>query len=300
MKPSRPLGLCALSLVMACHHPSSSSPPDASHRPAPVVDVVVQAPAPAADEHPVSRVASVAPEITELLEAMGLGASVVAVSGLETAPAETVVKPHVGPMVNPNVDVVLAQHAEAVFTLDGPFSGAAATRLREAHVAIRVVRMENLAETLVAADSLARWLGHPEAAVAYRARVQGALDAATRAAGHRARPRVIGLVMRQPLVVVEGQGSWFDDIVRASGGMVPVSSTNRHPMASAEQIVQWAPDVIVDFTGGTDADLRAMFEHPEAVPALQHHKVFAQQDQLLLQHGAHVPEALQRMQTILR
>ncbi|MFO0631100.1 MAG: helical backbone metal receptor [Polyangiales bacterium] len=253
-----------------------------------------------ADAGPVvSRVACVTPELTELVDAMGLGDHIVGVSGLE-APGGTA-RPRVGPMVNPDVDVILAQRAEAVLTLDGPFSGAAAARLRAAGVTIRVLHTENLAETMAAATSIGRWLGRSDAAEAYRARVQSALAAATaRTASRRERPRVLGLVMRQPIVVVEGQGTWFDDLVRASGGTVPVSSTNRHPIATPDQIAQWAPDVIVDFTDGSEADLRAMFEHPDAVPALRDHRVVAQHDRLLLQHGGQVTEALQRMQSVVR
>ena len=114
-----------------------------------------------AEEAP-RRIVSVAPSITEILYALGLGDRVVGVTEFCHYPPEVREKPKVGSYLRPNVETVLAMQPDLVVVLRE--HGALADRLRDVGLSVFELQHNDLAGIYDSLRSLGERAGVPEVA----------------------------------------------------------------------------------------------------------------------------------------
>lgn len=247
------------------------------------------------------RVVSLVPSATETLFALGAGERVVGVSTFDDWPPEATRLPRVGGMVNPSFEAVVALRPDAVVGVQGPVDLAMLGRLQAMGVRVFFPRVESVAEVMASIDGFAALVGRREAAAALRASIEVDVARARALVQGRAPVRVLAVFSERPLVVA-GNGSWVDEMLRLAGGDNVVRAGGRYPTISVEQLLTLAPEVILDMTWHDDnapGSLAETLARHRTVPAVRDGRVLRAGDAMLLRPGPRYGQAALRIARLL-
>ena len=199
---------------------------------------------------PPRRVVVLAPSLTDVFLAMGLGDRLVGVTRLDDSP-EVARLPRVGGFLDPNPEVILGLSPDLVlWVTDGGALGAV-RRLAELSRAshrpfpILAIQIDGLADVLATPRIVGDALREPARGEALARRLAAEVEAVRRRAAGLARRRVLFLVGREPFVVA-GPGSFPEELLRVCGAESVVRGDRPWPVYPIEKAVADDPDVVVD------------------------------------------------------
>ena len=248
---------------------------------------------------PPRRIVSLAPNVTEILFALGLDAEIAGVTRYCDFPEAALRKPKVGGLVDPNLEMIRSLAPDLVVAFRGnPLR--TVERLRVLGLPVFVLDIGRDLESLFPlVDKLGR-LTRREAeagrlAAALRARldgVRGRLD------GVASRPRVFIALHGQGLWTC-GRQSYLNDLVAAAGGRNVADAVDRDWLHyGLEQLVRDDPEVIAvlartrrDFESGRDRFLGD--RRLRKVAAIRAGRIFFLDENVTSRFGPRLAEALE-------
>lgn len=238
----------------------------------------------------ITRVVSLAPNLTEMLFAIGAGDRLVGIDDASNFPPDAARLPRVGAM-QPNIEKIAALKPDLVVASTEGNHPNLATALDVAGIPLYVVRTDRLAEIAPAMERLGRVLDARDAQEA-----AGGLRAAI-AAQRRTRTkhlRVLFAVWTDPLYVA-GRGTFTDDLFELTGAQNAVEATG-WPQYSLESLAASPPDLILYPRGAvTPEQVEALLRR---VPALRAEVVSVNED-IFQRPGPRVVEAAKALNAIL-
>jgi len=236
------------------------------------------------------RIISLAPNMTEVLFALGLGNRIVGVTSFCDYPAEAKGKPKVGGMSNPSLEAVISLKPDlVVMTIDGnprEFE----ERLRSLGIKTYVFKACRLRELPKGIRDLGKALGVQEEAETFAREFEaavkrvGAREGMTGTHTLSAMKRVLFIVWPEPLIAA-GPGTVIDDALTLIG-LDNIASDSRvsYPKYSIEEIIRRAPEVIVIGRGMDHKDIEkisaGLLKRLHSVPAVRNKRVFYVSDDL--------------------
>lgn len=237
-----------------------------------IVDLVIPPTAPSA-EYP-TRIVSLAPNITEILYALGIEDRIVGVTHFCDVPPTAREKPRVGGMSNPSLEKVVSSRPDlVVMTMDGN-PKAFADRLRSFGIPTYIFTARTLRELPRSVQELGSFLGVRDKADALADLLRSTM--LSHRAPHRSRhKRVLFLIWPEPLIVAGG-GTAIDDAIKLLGhDNIAGDATISYPKFSIEEILRRAPDVIVIGKGHADMEnlTRGLLQRLAPVPAVKNGRV---------------------------
>lgn len=229
------------------------------------------------------RIISLAPNITEILFALGLGDNIVGVTNFCDYPEEAKKKPKIGGMSNPSIEAVVSLKPDiVVMTTDGnpkEFE----ERLRSMKIRTYVFTARRLNELPQAVRDLGKVLGVQKSAAEFADDYEKTLN---RLKVHNSRSavwkkKVLFIVWPEPLIVA-GPGTVIDDALQAVSSENIASGANAaYPKYSIEEIIRRSPDIIFIGKGkGMEKGSEGLFKRLRIVPAVRSHKFFYVSDDL--------------------
>jgi iron complex transport system substrate-binding protein len=227
------------------------------------------------------RIVSLAPSVTEMLFALGVGDRVVGVTDFCNYPPEARQKPKMGGMSNPSLEAVVSARPDlVVLTTDGnpkEFE----LRLEKLGIRTHVMTERRMEELPAAIRSMGRLVGAEERAERL------AVDAEKRLkkfrSMHRPRGRSLFVVWPEPLMAA-GPGTAIDDAMKMLGfENIAVDADTAYPKFSLEVAIRRAPEYI--FIGnGMGMDMRevseASLERLSNTPAARNGHIYFMSDDL--------------------
>jgi iron complex transport system substrate-binding protein len=198
------------------------------------------------------RIVSLAPNMTEILFALGLGDRIVGVTSFCDYPEEARKKPKVGGMSNPSLESVVALKPDiVVMTTDGnprEFE----ERLRSLNIRTYVSRMRRLSELPEGIRDVGNALGVPDRAEKLAENLRSRLDKLS-SVKPPVSPAILFIVWPEPLVVA-GPGTVINDAIRFIGARnIASDAKTEYPKYSIEEILRRSPDMIL--IGDMSADV---------------------------------------------
>jgi len=192
-----------------------------------------------------ASIISLAPNITEILFALGLGDRIVGVSSYCNYPPEASKKERIGGYINPSLEKIISLKPDLVLgTADGelkPFINKMAAMGIPVYITNpgtvdevigTIQHVGEVTSSLLAALQLGRFMRQRMQAV--QEKVKG-----------RPRPRVLHLLSFEPLMS-SGKGSFVHDLIERAGGENIVRGLKvRHPRISMEEVIAKNPQVIL-------------------------------------------------------
>jgi iron complex transport system substrate-binding protein len=238
-----------------------------------------------------ARVVSLAPSATDIVVALGLADRLVGVTRFDNGP-EVARVARVGGFLDPSTEAVVALHPDLVLWITDAGAAPAVRRLAELGVPVLAVPVIGVEDVLAATRAIASALGAPEAGEREAARLQQAIDRTRARSGGLARPRVLFVVGREPLVLA-GPGSYPDALLGIVGARNAMGGKIAWPVVPVETAVGLDPDLVVDAAvnehGGTgDGGL-------SAIPAVRRGAIVRLPDDAALRPGPRLVHALEEL-----
>ena len=197
-----------------------------------------------------SRIVSLAPNITEILFALGLGEKVLGVTNYCTHPPEAAAKEKIGNYADPNCERIVTLRPDLV-VLSAEHEK---QRLYLERFGIRTLPLDcsTIAGVCSSFAAIGRVCGAPEAADSMVRLFGNALAPARTHDGSA--PKILFCVGRDAPgagritgVYAAGKATFYHDLIKAAGGRNAFpDSFPAYPKLSAEGILALAPDIIID------------------------------------------------------
>lgn len=236
------------------------------------------------------RIVSLAPSITEVLFALGLGDRVVGVTSFCDYPPEAAAKEKVGDTLRPSIERIVALKTDLVIASTASQLQQFVYNLGEVSIPVYVSDPRGVDGVL---DSIIR-IGELTATTSRAQELAGALrdrvERVRERVSGRERPRVLFILGGAPLITI-GAGSFITDLIDQAGGQsISRDLAGDYPQYSLETAVAKRPEVIFNQTG--EADLP---ERLKETPAGRSGYVFHIDDNLLLRPGPRIVDGLEQM-----
>jgi len=195
-------------------------------------------------EHP-QRFVSLAPSITETLYALGQQDKLVADTDYCDYPAAATQKPHIGAVLNPSIERIVALKPDLVI-------GSAEANRREtadqlAHLGIPLygVSDKSVDDVLKSIRDLGALLNSETRANALTSSLEDRVQAVEHRVAGLPRPRVLFVTWYQPLITI-GAHNFVADVIRRAGGQsISDDSPGEWPRLSLEAVLARHPEVIL-------------------------------------------------------
>lgn len=247
------------------------------------------------------RIVSMAPNVTEILFALGLGGRIAGATRFCDHPPEARDLPRIGGLVDPNIEVIRSLDPDLVIAFRGnPLR--LVDRVRKLGLPVFVLDigagLEDLAPLIAKIGRVTRTDDRAgELAAALRRRI-AAVDAALE--GVRARPKVFVLLYGQGLWTCGGE-SYLDDVIdRAGGANVASALPKKWALYKRERIIRDDPDVVfilarstADFEAGRD--WLARLAGVGAVSAVRSGRIYELDENAASRFGPRLVDVLERL-----
>ena len=237
---------------------------------------------------PPKRIVSLAPNMTEILFALGLGDNIVGVTTFCDYPKEAKKKPKIGGMSDPSLEAVVSLKPDiVVMTTDGnpkEFE----ERLRSLKVQTYVSQARRLEDLPQGIRELGAVLGVQERADALANKIAaGIRNSSGQKSALRSHPstpkKILFIVWPEPLIVA-GPGTVINDaIALVQGENLAATAKTAYPKYSIEEAIRQAPDIIlIGNASGMDMQVisHGILQRLAAVPAVKNGKVCFMSDSL--------------------
>jgi iron complex transport system substrate-binding protein len=240
---------CGLLLTAACSKPNSETTAQTGFH-----QITDQAGRTITVPNRVTRFISLAPNLTEIVYAIGAGDGLVGRTTYCNYPAEAQKVEAVGDTLKPSIERIIALRPQIVLVSTASQLEAFTSELEAHHIAVYVTDSHDLDGVFRSIEGIAELLGKQEQAdnllKQLRARVSIVADKV------EARPpiRVFYQVSDEPLYTI-GRDAFITDLIKRAGGIsVTADVPGAWPKYSAESALAARPEAIVLPTGGSMGD----------------------------------------------
>jgi iron complex transport system substrate-binding protein len=198
---------------------------------------------------PARRIVSLNPTTTEVLFALGAGASVAGRSRWDQWPAAASTVPDVGDAIRPSVERVVALRPDLVLLYASGDNRAAAQAMTAAGLRVVALRVDRIADFERCVRTLGALTGRHASATSAIDTMRASLDAVRAAMDREARlhgrPTVFLHVWDNPLLAIGG-ASYLSELVEVAGGRNIYADIDQpSPQVSFEDLAQRDPAVIL-------------------------------------------------------
>jgi ABC-type Fe3+-hydroxamate transport system substrate-binding protein len=242
---------------------------------------------------PARRIVSLAPNLTEILYAIGAGELVVGRTQFCNHPPEVASVPVVADMTAPNYERLVRLRPELLLMTFAGNSSAVYDRLRDLGLQPYALSAETIAGTLGVIDTVGRLVGRERDARAVVDGIERTLDSIAALTRGRARVSAFIVLDRAPLMTVSG-GFINEALERAGGVNIAAGNPSAYPRYSREEVLRHDPEVIIvpgDSTATAEA-LLATFPEWKQLRAVRNGRVHGLSADILFRPGPRIAESV--------
>jgi iron complex transport system substrate-binding protein len=243
------------------------------------------------------RIVSLAPNLTEMVFALGAGDRLVADTSYCNYPPEAAALPHVGDTQRPDVERILTLKPDLVLVSTASELQGVTAKLTDLGLTVYVSNPRDLDGVFASVERLGDVLDAREQAARLAASLRAREKAVVDAVAGKPSPKVFVVVSDTPLIT-SGKGTFLDDLIRRAGGAsISGDEPVEWPQYSAETVVARAPDVIVvpGFAHGVALEADDLPEALRATPAARSGRVVKIDGDLLMRPGPRLVDGLEAL-----
>jgi iron complex transport system substrate-binding protein len=254
------------------------------------------------------RIVSLVPATTEMLFAIGAGDRVVGVSSYDRFPTAVDRLPHLGGLLDPNLERLLTLRPDLVVVYDTQED--VKRQLAAAGVPIFRYVHRGLSDVTATLKALGKAVGSQAQAAALADRMTAGLDGIRARAAGRPRPRTLLVIGREPgtLRNVEASGGYgfLHDLLELAGGADVLADIPRQSVTlSTEMILARAPELVIELRYGgaippdqIEREKRAWNALP-SVPAVKHGRVYLLVGDEFVVPGPRIVQAAEALEKVI-
>jgi iron complex transport system substrate-binding protein len=234
----------------------------------------------------IERFISLAPNLTEIVYAIGAGDRLVGNTTYCDYPAEARNVAKVGDTLHPSIERILALHPQLVLISTASQLEAFTSQLAEHQIAVFVTDPHDLEGVFRSIQNLGELLNQKDQADELVSSLRRRATAIETAVGSSPPVRVFYQLSGEPLYTA-GQDAFVTDIIRRAGGQsVTADVPGAWPRYSAESALAAAPEAIILPTGGSMGAANSTIAPAlQKSPAARNGKIFKINDDHLTRPG---------------
>jgi ABC-type Fe3+-hydroxamate transport system substrate-binding protein len=246
-----------------------------------------------------ARIVSVAPNLTEILYALGLEEAIVGVTAGSDYPPSALDKPKVGTFWQPNIEAIIALRPSLVVTLGFAQQKSLVHRLKRMGCPCLTTDIWTVGDLFATIDTLGK-------ATASEQQAQKLIDVfrlktlqLEETLQGRQRPRVLWVVQREPLRVA-GRDTFINELIELAGGQNAIGPTlHKYPPIGAEQVIASNPQVVIEPTMVKgDPDLQrdqalAYWDRYANIPAVANERIHIIDGDIVSRLGPRLSEGIE-------
>lgn len=198
---------------------------------------------------PPARIVSLAPNLTEILFALGLDEEIVGVSQYSDYPPAAQEKPEVGSFWQPDIESIVAAKPDLVIALTTTGfdqQKRLTTRLNRMGYNSLTVKLETIAELFDGIKQIGEATGRPEQADEVVSDIKNRLRGLSNLVGAGEKVKVLWVVQREPLRVA-GRDTFVNEMIELAGGENAIGPTLQiYPPIGSEQVIASGAEVIIE------------------------------------------------------
>jgi iron complex transport system substrate-binding protein len=206
----------------------------------------------------VQRIVSLAPSVTEMIYALKLDDRLAGDTDYCDVPPAAKSKPHVGSLLNPNLEAIIALHPDLVLAIANSGNRKETVyALQQAGVAVYVINPRTVLEMLDSMSHIANLAGASQEGTGVVSQLKSRLDALQKRLADRPLVHVLFAVQLDPLITI-GQHTFIADALRWAGAESVLLSKSDWPQLSLEEVVRLQPEYIVMASDSTDEKAKTL------------------------------------------
>ena len=196
------------------------------------------------------RIVSLAPNLTEILFAIGLDEKIVAVSNDSDYPPEAANKKKIGTFWQPNTEAILAARPELVVTLWFEQQKAVADSLKRLGYRVLTLKIEKIAELLTAIQKVGTATGCKQQADQLVENINNHLNDLQLKLSSANKVKVLWVVQVEPLRLA-GRDTFINELIKLAGGENAIGNTiQQYPPIGTEEILACGAETIIQSAMG--------------------------------------------------
>jgi iron complex transport system substrate-binding protein len=253
-----------------------------------------------------SRIVSMAPNLTEILFALGLDARIVGVTQDSDYPPAALDKPRVGTFWQPNIEAIIASKPDLVVTLAFEQQKELARRLQRIGYKCLTVNIEKIEDFFQAVAALGAATAADQQAQELSRRIKTQIHRFQEATAGLPRVKVLWVVQREPLRIAP-RDTFINEMIELAGGENAVGpSLHNYPPIGAEQVIAVAPEAIIEpvmVPGPPKEQQRqalAYWQKFTNVPAVVSRRIYVIDGDVVSRPGPRLPEGIETIAKCLR
>ncbi len=229
------------------------------------------------------RIVSLKPNLTEILFDLGVGDKIVGVTTFCDRPVEAKKIDKVSDYIQPDIEKIVAKSPDLILTSRENSSRREIEFLLHQGYRVLTFESDTLDQVKGTILLLGKELGREEKARKIISEMETSLvslSVQNSKKENTKNTRVLFVVGHQPLIVA-GSHNLFEDAARAwKVQNVAEKSALKYPTYSLEKLLTQAPDVILDFSMGSEAsessrkEMKDWWEKYPSIPAVKNHRVY--------------------------
>ncbi len=249
------------------------------------------------------RVVSLAPNITEIIFAIGAGDRLVGVTSFCHNPPQARNIKNIGGYLNPNIEAILKTRPDLVIATPNGNNKQLVSTLSKQKIPVLVCITYTLDQIFETIRIIGGTLDLSSEAARVISDMEDEIKSVKKQNSGTRPSKVVAIVGQKPLIVV-GKGGFLDKLIEIAGGENIVSERKiRYPLYSYEELISAGPEVIIDLSvGGYDSQLGCSnvllhWQKFTTVPAVRNNRVHCISDDALLVPG---PRAINSLPDLVR
>ena len=247
---------------------------------------------------PPQRIVSVAPSVTEVLFALGLGDRLVGVSSYCRFPPEALKKEKIGGYINPSLEKIVALRPDIVIGIAEGELKTFVEKLARLKVPVYIINPKNVSEVITSIQNIGEVTYSAQTAQRVTQAMKERIQAIQTKVQGRPRPRVLHVLNFDPLISA-GQGSFVDDLIRLAGGRnIAETAQGKYPRFSLEEVMAEDPEVIILASMRSDDPLteqRRWWERWKTISAVRHGRIHVFNSDLIHRPSPRIVDGLEEM-----
>lgn len=252
------------------------------------------------------RIVSLAPNLTEILFAIGLDEEIAGVTLDSDYPPEAAKKTKVGTFWQPDIEAVVAARPSLVITLNFEQQKNLAERLRRIGYKNLTVNIERVSDLFTVIDKIGELTHRRQQANELIDHTRTKLKHLQTLVSTGPKVRVLWVVQREPLRVA-GRDTFVNEMIELAGGENAIGPTvHKYPPIGAEQVIACNADVIIesamgpeDIKGQRDRAMRHWSKY-QYLPAVINNRVYVIDGDTVSRLGPRLYEGTETIARCLR
>jgi iron complex transport system substrate-binding protein len=247
--------------------------------------------------HTPQRIISLAPNVTELLFALGLGDRVIGVTTYCDFPPEAKTKEKVGDTLQPNLERLIALKPDLVVITTASQVERLAQQLDQLGIPLYVTNPRTVRDVAISLRHLGEATGATTQAETLAASLEQRIAAVERRVATQPKPRVLFVLQLAPLITA-GRNTFLNDLITRAGGVsISGEESADYPQFSREAVIARAPEIIIApaFHGEGAISESALAQAFPTTPAVRNHRLVRINPDLTSRPGPRLVEGLEQL-----